>query len=249
MKRFEKRVALVTGAASGIGQATAQRLAAEGARVAAVDIQPEGLAQTVEAARAAGAEAEGFACDISDEKSVCATVDAVVARFGELHVLCNVAGILRWDHAHQIKLDDWNRIIGVNLTGTFLMCREAIPHLVQTKGCIVNLASTAALAAHPWTAAYSASKGGVLSLTYTLALEYGKQGVRVNAACPGAIKTPMRKTFQLPEGADPKLLERIMPFNGFAPADDAANLIVFLASDEARHITGTAVRVDGGMLM
>jgi NAD(P)-dependent dehydrogenase (short-subunit alcohol dehydrogenase family) len=203
----------------------------------------------VDAARAAGAEAEGFACDISDEKSVCATVDAVVARFGELHVLCNVAGILRWDHAHQIKLDDWNRILGVNLTGTFLMCREAIPHLVRTKGCIVNLASTAALAAHPWTAAYSASKGGVLSLTYTLALEYGKQGVRVNAACPGAIKTPMRKTFQLPEGADPKLLERIMPFNGFAPADDAANLIVFLASDEARHITGTAVRVDGGMLM
>jgi meso-butanediol dehydrogenase/(S,S)-butanediol dehydrogenase/diacetyl reductase len=129
------------------------------------------------------------------------------------------------------------------------MCREAIPHLIKTQGNIVNLASTAAMAAHPWTAAYSASKGGVLSLTYTLALEYGKQGVRVNAACPGAIKTPMRKTFQLPEGADPKLLERIMPFNGFAPAEDAANLIVFLASAEARHITGTAVRVDGGMLM
>lgn len=249
MKRFEKRVALVTGAASGIGQATVQRLAAEGARVAAVDVQAEGLAQTVDAVRAAGGEAEAYTCDISDEASVCSTVADVVKHFGELHILCNVAGILRWDNAHEIKLEDWNRIIGVNLTGTFLMCREAIPYLVKTKGCIVNLSSTAALAAHPWTAAYSASKGGVLSLTYTLALEYGKQGVRVNAACPGAIKTPMRKTFQLPEGADPKLLERIMPFSGFAPAEDAANLIVFLASDEARHITGTAVRVDGGMLM
>jgi NAD(P)-dependent dehydrogenase (short-subunit alcohol dehydrogenase family) len=148
-----------------------------------------------------------------------------------------------------LKTADWNKVLGVNLTGTFLMCREVIPHLLQTKGAIVNLASTAAMAAHPWTAAYSASKGGVLALTYGLALEYCKQGIRVNAACPGAIQTPMIGTFQLPEGADSKLLQRIMPYNGFAPAAEAANLIVFLASEEARHINGTAVRVDGGMLM
>lgn len=249
MRRFENRVGLVTGAASGIGQATIQRLAAEGARVAAVDVQADGLARTVDAVREAGGEAEAFVCDVSDERSVRATVDGVVARFGALHVLCNIAGILRWDNAHETRLEDWNRVIAVNLTGTFLMCRDALPHLVAAKGCIVNLASTAALAAHPWTAAYSASKGGVLSLTYALALEYGKQGVRVNAACPGAIDTAMRKTFRLPAGADPKLLDRIKPFSGFAPAEDAANLIVFLASDEARHINGTAVRVDGGMLM
>jgi meso-butanediol dehydrogenase/(S,S)-butanediol dehydrogenase/diacetyl reductase len=249
MKRFEDRVAVVTGAASGIGAATALRLAREGAKVAAVDVNAEELARTVAALRNAGSESEAYVCDVSDEDAVRAAVGGIARRFGGIHVLCNIAGILRWDNAHELKLADWNRVLGVNLTGTFLMCRETIPHLVRSKGCIVNLASTAALSAHPWTAAYSASKGGVLSLTSTLALEYGKQGVRVNAACPGAIDTPMRGTFRLPEGADPKLLERIMPFRGFAPAADVANLIVFLVSDEARHIHGTAVRVDGGMLM
>ena len=249
MKRFDRKTALVTGAASGIGRATAERLAGEGARVAVVDVQEGGLNETVAAVSARGGEAESFLCDVSDEAAVREVVGKVIARFGALHVLCNIAGILRWDNTHELKVEDWNRVLGVNLTGTFLMCREAIPHLLETKGTIVNMASTAALAAHPWTAAYSASKGGVLALTYGLALEYGKQGLRVNAACPGAIKTPMRKTFRLPEGADPKLLERIMPFGDFAPPEDAANLIVFLASDEARHINGTAVRVDGGMLM
>jgi NAD(P)-dependent dehydrogenase (short-subunit alcohol dehydrogenase family) len=249
MKRFEQKVALVTGAASGIGRATAARLAAEGARVAAIDVQEGSLSEVAAAIRAAGGDVEVSLCDVSDEAAVREVVAKVIDRFGALHVLCNIAGILRWDNSHELEVEDWNRVLGVNLTGTFLMCRESIPYLLKTKGVIVNMASTAALAAHPWTAAYSASKGGVLALTYALALEYGKQGLRVNAACPGAIDTPMRKTFRLPEGADPKLLERIMPFSGFAPPEDAANLIVFLASDDARHIQGTAVRVDGGMLM
>jgi len=249
MRRFDGKAALVTGAASGIGRATAVRLAEEGARVAACDVQPEGLEEVVAGIRDAGAEAFAVSCDVADPAAVRAAVAATVDHFGGLDVLCNIAGILRFDNTHELALEDWNRVLAVNLTGTFLMCQAAIPHLLRSRGTIVNMSSTAALAAHPWTAAYSASKGGVLALTFGLALEYGKQGVRVNAVCPGAIKTPMRKMFRLPDGADPKLLDRIMPFDGFAPPEAAASTIAFLASDDARHVNGTALRVDGGMLM
>jgi meso-butanediol dehydrogenase/(S,S)-butanediol dehydrogenase/diacetyl reductase len=249
MGRFDGRVALVTGAASGIGRATAVRLGSEGARVCVADVQEDGLAETARLVAAAGADALVQRCDVSDPASVRATVEATVTRFGGLDVLCNIAGILRFDNTHDLAVDDWNRVLAVNLTGTFLVCQAAIPHLLARKGTIVNLASTAALSGHPWTAAYSASKGGVLALTSSLAVEYGKQGVRVNAVCPGSIKTPMRHVFSVPEGANPKLVERIMPFTGFAEPEAVAATIAFLASDEAHHIYGTALRVDGGALM
>lgn len=247
--RFSGKVALVTGAASGIGKATAVRLATEGALVVASDVSAEALAAVVGEIRGRGGDATAVAGDVSDPASVREIVAATIAAYGRLDILCNIAGILRFDHTHELSLDDWNRVLAVNLTGTFLMCQAAIPHLLESKGTIVNMASTAALSAHPWTAAYSASKGGVLALTLGLALEYGKQGVRVNCTCPGAIKTPIRNQFRLPEGADPKLLERIMPFNGFAAPEECAAAIVFLASSDASHINGTALRVDGGMLM
>ena len=249
MRRFERKAALVTGAASGIGRATAVRLAEEGARVAVADVQLEALEEVAAGIPELGAEAIAVPCDVADPMAVRAAVQATVDRFGALDVLCNIAGILRFDNTHELALEDWNRVLAVNLTGTFLMCQAAISHLLRTRGTIVNMSSTAALGAHPWTAAYSASKGGVLALTFGLALEYGKQGVRVNAVCPGAIKTPMRKMFRFPEGADPKLLDHIMPFDGFAPPEAVASTIAFLASDDARHVNGTALRVDGGMLM
>lgn len=247
MRRFDDKVALVTGAASGIGKATALRLAREGAQVVCTDVQRGPLEETVAEIGAAGGTAITRICDVSNPDDVRATVDAAIARFGALHVLCNVAGILQFAHTHEVPLADWNRVIAVNLTGTFLMCQAAIPHLLATRGAIVNMSSTAAIRAHPWTAAYSASKGGVLAFTYGLAIEYGKQGLRVNAVCPGAVQTPMHGAFKLPEGADPKLLKRIMPFDGFAEAADAAAAIVFLASDDARHVNGTSLRVDGAM--
>jgi NAD(P)-dependent dehydrogenase (short-subunit alcohol dehydrogenase family) len=248
MRRFENRTVLVTGAASGIGRASVQRLADEGAALFCTDVQAEGLKQTVEDARKRGAEAEGRVSDVSRPDDVRAAVDGALARFGGLDVLCNVAGILQFGHSHEFSLDAWNRILAVNLTGTFLMCREAIPHLLARSGNVVNMASTAALAGHPWAGAYAASKGGVLALTRALAVEYGKQGLRANALCPGSITTPIQDAFQLPEGADAKLVYRMMPLDRFRGPETVASALAFLASDDAAHINGEELRVDGATL-
>lgn len=248
MRRFEGRSAIVTGAASGIGRATAERLAAEGARVALFDVQADALCETARAITSAGGEALAIPCDVADEHAVVAAVKEAAARCGGPHVLCNVAGVLRFQHTHEVSLDDWNRILAVNLTGTFLACREVIPRmLAQKSGAIVNMSSTAALQAHAWTAAYTASKGGVLALTFELAIEYGRQGIRVNAVCAGAVKTPIHEAFAVPPGADAKLIHRILPYDGFREPADAASAIAFLASEDARHVNGTMLRVDGGM--
>jgi NAD(P)-dependent dehydrogenase (short-subunit alcohol dehydrogenase family) len=247
MERLRGRNALVTGAASGIGKATAERLAAEGGHVLCTDVQSDAVEATAAGIRTAGGVATARVCDVSDPAAVAATVRAAVDELGALHALCNIAGILRFVHTHEETLEDWNRILTVNLTGTFLMCRAAIPHLLATRGVIVNMSSTAALKAHPWTSAYSASKGGVLAFTYGLAIEYGQQGLRVNAVCPGGIETPIQGAFALPEGADPKLLRRILPFDGMRAPEDVASAIAFLVSDDARHVNGSMLRVDGAM--
>jgi len=246
MHRFTDRVALVTGAASGIGRATAERLAAEGARVFCVDIQVDAVDALVRAIADSGGTAAAHACDVTDELQVGATVAACVARYGRLDVLCNVAGILRFDHFHELRTEDWQRILAVNLTGTFLMCRAAIPHLLASKGNIVNVASTAAIAGQPWAAAYAASKGGVLALTHTLAVDYVKQGLRVNAVLPCDIVTPIMNAFTLPEGANPKLLRRVMSPMGTGKPEHVAGVIAMLASDDGAFITGEQIRVDGG---
>ena len=243
MQRFTDRVALVTGAASGIGRATAERLAAEGARVCCVDVQVEPLEALV---GQIGGGASAHACDVADEAQVNATVAACIARHGRLDVLCNVAGILRFDHFHELRTADWQRILGVNLTGTFLMCRAAIPHLLATRGNIVNVASTAAIAGQPWAAAYAASKGGVLALTHTLAVDYVKQGLRVNAVLPCDIVTPIMNVFEMPAGANPKLLRRVMSPMGTGKPEHVAGVIAMLASDDGAFITGEQIRVDGG---
>jgi NAD(P)-dependent dehydrogenase (short-subunit alcohol dehydrogenase family) len=248
MRRFEDKAVLITGAASGIGRETALRLGREGARLVCADVQAAALDAMGKEVRELGVQCETALSDVSDEASVEELVRSAVAHLGKLDVLCNIAGILRFDNTHQLSLADWNRILSVNLTGTFLMCRAAIPHLLQTRGNIVNMSSSSALRGHPWTAAYSASKGGVLALSKALAIEYGKQGVRVNAICPGGIETPIHQAFHVPEGANAKLLRRIMPFTGMATPDRVATTVAFLASDEADRITGEAVRVDGGML-
>jgi len=248
MKRFENKVALVTGAASGIGEATAIRLAQEGASVACVDIS-EKVKETAAVVEKLGGGALALTCDISDEAQVAAMVAAAVARFDRIDVLANVAGILRSDHTHELKLEDWDKIIRINLTGTFLVCRAAIPHLLKTKGNIVNTSSSSAMGSHPWMAAYAASKGGILSMTRVIAVEYAKQGLRANCIIPGGIATPLHTQFRMPKGADPELLRGAMPLTlPYAGPEHAASVIAFLASDDARYITGAEVRADGGAL-
>jgi NAD(P)-dependent dehydrogenase (short-subunit alcohol dehydrogenase family) len=249
MRRFEDKNAIVTGAASGIGQATAVRLTREGARVACVDRNEDGLAQTAARIAEAGGEPLLFACDVSDFDNVHETVNAAVAALGSLEVLANVAGILRADHTHELAYEDWDRVIKVNLYGTFAMCRAALPHLLAKKGSsIVNTSSTAAIGSHPWMAAYAASKGGVISFTRVLAVEYVRRGLRANCICPGAIKTPLHGQFSMPPGANPRLLQGAVPMIDYAEPDTVAATIAFLASDDASFITGVDVRVDGGAL-
>ncbi len=248
MQRFSGKSVLVTGAAAGIGKATAVRLAKEGGSVACVDVDAAGLGRTTSEIAALGGTAFALECDIASESAVENCVSVALEKLGKLDVLCNIAGILRADHTHELKLEHWNRILSVNLTGTFLMCRAAIPHLLKTKGNIVNMSSTAALASHPWTAAYAASKGGILSLTRSLSVEYVKQGLRVNAICPGGIKTSLHGQFQLPEGADFELLKGAIPFVEFAGPEHIASAIAFVASDDGNYMNGAEIRIDGGAL-
>jgi len=244
--RFEGRVAFVTGAASGIGRATAERLAAEGARVFCTDVQADGLRTLVDALGARGLGAEAMVCNVGDEGQVERAVAACVEKLGRLDVLCNVAAILHVSHFHTLQTADWRRVLAVNLDGTFFACRAAMPHLLAVRGNIVNVASTAAIHGQPWAAAYAASKGGVLALTSSIAIDYAKQGVRANAVLPCDIATPIFNQFRLPEGADEKLVRRVMAPKGSGRPEDVAGVIAMLASADGAHITGAAIRVDGG---
>ena len=244
MQRFAGRVALVTGAASGIGRATAVRLAEEGAQVVALDLHAEPLAETA----ALAASIETRVGDVSDPALAAAVMEEIVGRHGRLDVLANVAGILRTAHTHEHPIEVWDQVLAINLTGTFTFCRAAIPALLDSHGNIVNVSSTAALAGAAWSAAYAASKGGVLALTRTIAVEYAKQGLRCNAVCPGSITTPITKDFGFPEGGDFKLVERMMAIDKPRGPETVAAAIAYLASDDAAHVNGEDIRVDGGTL-
>jgi len=248
MNRFEDRVVLLTGAASGIGKASVERMAREGASVVCADIQLEGAEATAKEAREAGARAVALRVDVASPESVLGCVKSAIEEFGRIDALCNIAGILHFDNTHELALERWNQILTVNLTGTFLMTRAALPHLIASGGAIVNMASTAGQAGQPWSAAYSAAKGGVLAFTRTIAVEYGRKGVRCNSLSPGGVITPIHNEFQFPPGADKSLLQRITPLDEMRPAEVAANVVAFLASPDSLHMNGEDVRVDGGTL-
>lgn len=242
--RFMGKTAIVTGAASGIGRAVAERLAREGARVVLGDLDRDGLSKV---AAALGDAAVTQSLDVADPAGCALIVKAAIEATGRVDILCNVAGILRLSAVAGITPEIWNRIIEVNLGGTFFMCQAALPHLVQTKGCIVNMASTAGLVGVPFNAPYVASKHGVVGLTRALALEFAHAGVRVNAVCPTGVKTPMIMTPPA-DGVDFSLVAKTAPWldgGELCDPEDIADAVAFLASPEAKRISGIAFPVDG----
>jgi NAD(P)-dependent dehydrogenase (short-subunit alcohol dehydrogenase family) len=254
--RFTGKVAIVTGAASGIGRATAQRLAAEGAVVAGLDINEEGLEEAVRLITAARFEdqtgkpagrAVAYRCDVTSEESVTTAVTAVAADLGTPSVLCNVAGIGGFFHTMDMPVERWREIVAVNLTGPFLMCRATLPYLIEQGGAIVNISSNTGLSGQAYTAAYCSSKAGVLMLSKALAAEYVSQGVRVNTVAPGPTDTAIIASFDLPEGADGKQLYKMMTPMGYATPAEMAASIAFLASDDSPFTTGAVLSVDGGL--
>jgi NAD(P)-dependent dehydrogenase (short-subunit alcohol dehydrogenase family) len=245
--RFAERVAVVTGAGSGIGRAVAVRLAREGASVAALDVDEQNVLATVAAITEGGGTASAHRCDVTSESSVAETVAALSDRLGPPRVVCNVAGIGGFYHSAEMPLDRWNAILAVNLTGPFLMCRATLPSLLEHGGSIVNVASNTALMGQAYSAAYCASKAGLLMFSKALAAEYLSRGVRVNVVAPGGVDTPLIGTFELPEGADAKELTKIMTPMGFSTPAEIAASVAFLASDESSYTTGAVLSVDGGL--
>ena len=248
--RFSGRTAIVTGAGSGLGAATARRLAAEGAAVAGLDLAADAAAATAEAITGAGGRARAYAVDVADPAAVREAVAAAARDLGRPSAVVNCAGIGRFYHSHDMPFADWQRIIAVNLTGTFLVCQAALPFLLDGGGNIVNVASNAGLMAQPYSAAYCASKGGVVQLTRALADEYIERGVRVNCIAPGGIDTPLQEQFRkAPEGLDFRKLGKVRTPLVTAKPDEVAALIAFVASDEGRYMTGAIVSIDGGLTM
>jgi NAD(P)-dependent dehydrogenase (short-subunit alcohol dehydrogenase family) len=241
--RFEGKIVVITGAGSGIGRATAARFSREGANVACLDLDE---ASATETAKDVGGVA--VQVNVAEKPSVVEAIGRVVADLGRPDVVCNIAGIGKFANSHEQPIEEWERIIAVNLTGTFLVSQATLPHLMETHGSIINTASNSGLMGQKYSAAYCASKGGVVMLTKALANEYIDKGVRVNAVAPGGVDTNIQKSFyDLPEGADSKFFRKIMSPLGMAEPAEIASLFAYIASDEARYMTGAIVTMDGGI--
>jgi NAD(P)-dependent dehydrogenase (short-subunit alcohol dehydrogenase family) len=255
MPSLNDRVVLLTGGATGIGRAIALDMAAAGATIAIGDTNIEGGQRTAEEIVSAGGNASFKLCDVAEAEQVAALVDGALAEFGQLDVLVNDAGISGGSRRlHELDIDAWDRTIAVNLRGTFLCARAAIPHLLQRpRSAMVNIASTYGVIGAPLAPSYCASKGGIVNLTRQLAVDYSRNGLRVNGICPGYIDTDMgghRASLSPDQRAAAEARREanaaLQPIGRQAQAQEVARVATFLASDEASFMTGSIVTVDGG---
>lgn len=251
MNRLEGQVTLITGAGSGMGQVVATMFAREGARVVAVDASAQGLAATEDLVKQQGGEVLSVVCDVTQEDAVKETVAASLARFGKLTVLYNNAGIMpEEDHSVlDTEPDVWDRVQAVNLKGIYLMCKHGIPALIAAGGgSVINIASFVALVGCTVPQdSYTASKGGVIALTKSLAAQFGPHRVRANAICPGPIETPLLMEWLLTDPAAKALRLARIPLGRFGKPEDVGHLAVYLASPESSWMTGAELNIDGGI--
>ena len=240
-------VALVTGAASGLGRGTALALARAGANVCIVDINAAGLEETAQQVRAIGRKALVHATDLSVAENCEAAVAAALASFGRLDALCNVAGLIIFTNSTQMTVKDWDKTLAVNLSAPFHLSQAAIPHLLEHDGAIVNVTSCAAYIGEAYAAAYCATKAGLNAMTKAMAMEYMHKPIRINAVAPGGMKTNIAANLRIPEGADHALIKRFSGLRGLVEVDDVAEMVVYLASDAGRGFHGACVTMDRGI--
>ncbi|MBT2243305.1 SDR family oxidoreductase [Sphingobium sp. BHU LFT2] len=242
---MDGKVALVTGAASGLGRATAVKLAQAGARLWLVDVNSEGLNETKRLLPEG--DHQVAIVDLADPEACHAAVDAAVAHYGQFDALCNVAGLIYLANSPDMPKPLWDKTLAVNLTAPFLLSQAAIPHLLKANGAIVNVVSSAAFIGEAYAAAYCASKAGLLNLTKAMAMEYQKQPIRINAVAPGGMITNIATNFRPPEGCDFELLKRFSGMRGTVEVDDVADMVALLASPAGRGFHGNCISIDAGI--
>lgn len=244
---MQNKVALVTGAASGLGLATALKLAAAGANICLVDINKEALEVALSKVTEHGVRAITVEANLADPDACINAIDITIEQLGRLDALCNVAAIMKPNHTTEVDRQTFETTLAVNLGAPFFLSQAAIPHLLESGGAIVNVASAVGIAAQAYNAAYCATKAGLIQMTKSLAMEYMHKNIRINAVAPGGMMTPLARNMMAVQDPDPSLLAKTTPMRGLVEVDEVADMIAFLASEKAQGYHGSCVVIDKGM--